>query len=493
MAGLAPGALAVVAFAPRPPEPSPLAVQVGALAGGVLLLLAATLLARRPQDEPDRGAHFARAASAGLVAVPALSASWLGLAPGPRVFAVAVVLLLVVALYAASRRRAPVGGFARQLGAALTAFVGGAVAVLLVGGLWAAFAAPEVVPDDARHRAVYDQDATVATVALPSCAPRAERVEVLTSAGAHPRLAAGGETLFFDAPGPSGRRQVHRRHAASGDVHCLTCGEPGNNRHPAPNADGTVVLFDTDRYATWLRPNDTELQLLNVAGAERGVASRRITYFPGPDERPIFAPSVNTLVWSHGEDGGYRVVSSAIVSGHGSLQVGGLATLATGGAAWVAPLGWSPDARTLAVVRGNPLGPGHAEATDPATELAVPLGDTASGSGALSFNRDGGWYALATARRSSAAGLLPDALGFAVAPALAVADGEGPRFHEATDVLWGATGGEPRPVDLGESATWGWPTGIALEDDGTGFVLGQRRATADGIDERLIAVRLDCS
>ena len=34
---------------------------------------------------------------------------------------------------------------------------------------------------------------------------------------------------------------------------------------------------------------------------------------------------------------------------------------------------------------------------------------------------------------------------------------------------------------------------LALETDGTGFVLGQRRKGADGFEERLIAVRLDCS
>jgi len=493
VAGLAPGALAVVAFAPRPPDPSPLAVQLGALAGGALLLLATTLLARRPQDEPDRGAHFARAASAGLVAIPAGVASLLGLAPGPRPLALAVLALLALALFAASRRRAPAGGVAGQLAAALSALVGGAAAVLLVAGSIAAFGAPEVVIDEARQHAVYDHDATVATIALPSCAPRAERVEVIASTGAHPRLAAGGALLFFDAPGPTGRRQIHRRRTVSGETRCLTCGEPGNNRHPAPNAEGTVVLFDSDRHATWLGPSDTEVHLMNVSGAEHGVASRRITDSPGPDERPIFAPTTNTLVWSRGEGGTYRVVSSEIVSASDSLRVGDIATLAVGGAQWVAPLGWSPDARTLAVVRGNPLGPGSAEASDPATEAPVPLGDTASTPSALSFNQDGGWFALATARRSAAAGLLHETLGFALAPALSAVDGECARFHEGTEVLWGATGSKPRPVDLGESAAWGWPTGLSLEPDGTGFVLGQRRGDGDDVEERLIAVRLDCT
>lgn len=483
----------MVAFAPRPPDPSPLAVEIGAAVGGALLVLVATLLALRPQDEPDRGAHFARAASAGLVAIPAGAATWLGLAPGPRPLVVAVLLLLVTAFFAASRRRAPAGGFSGQLVAAAAALGGGAVAVLLVAGLLAAFEAPKVLPDEARERAVYDEDAKVATVALPSCEPRAARVDVLTNMGAHPRLAAGGKKLFFDAPGPGGRRQIHERDGASGEVRCLTCGEPGNNRHPAPNVDGSVVLFDSDRQASWLRPTETELHLLNVSGAGRGVASRRITYSPGPDESPIFSPAANVLVWSRGAGGAYRVVSAALVSGHGSLEVGSARTLVAGGAAWVAPLGWSPDARTLAVVRGNPLAPGRARASDPATDQAVPLGETVSSSSSLSFNRDGGWLALTTAHRADAAGLLPGALGFVLAPALAAVDGDEPSFRPLTEVFWGATGEKLRQVDLGESARWGWPTGISLEPGATGFVLGQRRAADDGIEERLIAVRLDCT
>jgi hypothetical protein len=486
--GLAPGALSALAFAPG----SVLALQVGALAGGALLVVAASLLARRPQDEPDRGAHFARAASAGLVAIPAGAATWLGLAPGARVWLAAIVLLLVGACFAASRRRAPAGGLAGQLAAALTALVGGTAAVLLVAGLWAAFGAGEVRRDEKTRHAIFDRDATVETVALPSCAPRAERIQVLASTGAHPRLAADGAELWFDAPGPDGRRQIHRRKRASGEIDCLSCAEPGNNRRPAPNPAGTVVLFDTDRYATGWDPGNTELQLMNAAAAERGVPSRRITYGPGPDERAIFAPAPNTLAWSRGEAGRYRVVSAGLVSGHGSLQVGGVGTLHEAGAGWVAPLAWAPDARTLAVVRGNPLGPGRVEALDPATDESVALGETAATAGALSFNADGGWYALATARRSEPAGLLPGAMGFVLAPALAAANGDGLRFQEGSRVLWGPTGGEARPVDLGESADWGWPTGIALSADGTRFVLGQRRGRGDAAEERLISVRLDC-
>lgn len=41
-------------------------------------------------------------------------------------------------------------------------------------------------------------------------------------------------------------------------------------------------------------------------------------------------------------------------------------------------------------------------------------------------------------------------------------------------------------------ARWGEPTGIAWEPDGSGFVLGQRRAGATGADERLVEVTLSC-
>ena len=489
LAGLAPGALAVLAAAAPSKDPSWLAVQLGALAGGAALVLVASLLARRPHDEPDRGAHFARAASAGLVAWPAVGACLLGLAPGPRVLLPLVVAGLVLSFFAASRRRAPAGGFAGQLGAALVALVGGTAAVALLAGALAALRAVDVERDEAARNAVLDHDADLETVALPACAPRAARVEVLPVSGAHPRLADRGEALFFDAPGPDGRRQIHRLLRSTGEVDCLTCGEPGNNRHPAPGPEGRSVIFDTDRHASWRRPADTELQLLNVSGALRGVASRRITWSPGADERPLFAPAPSTLAWSRGAHGRYRVVSSGLVSGHGSLQVGRISTVHDGGAEWVAPLGWSPDARTLAVLRGNPLGPAGVEAVDPGTDRPVALGETASTPAALSFNADGGWYVLATARRARAAGLLPGFLGFALAPLLGSDD---LRF-QGTEVLAGATGRTPRPVDLGESADWGWPTGVALEPDGRGFVLGQRREGADGPDERLLAVRLDCS
>ena len=58
--------------------------------------------------------------------------------------------------------------------------------------------------------------------------------------------------------------------------------------------------------------------------------------------------------------------------------------------------------------------------------------------------------------------------------------------------------GEALEVDLGETADWGWPTGLSLHPDGTRFVLGQRREAAaseadgSGGTERIVAVALDC-
>jgi len=465
---------------------------MGALCGGLVLVAVAGLLARLPHGEPDAGAHIARAASAGLVAVPALAATLLGLAPGPRVLFFAVLVLLAGAFFVAARGRAPASGLAAQAGAALGALLGGTLGIVLVAGLVASFEGEDPEVSEATRNAILDHDAGLETVAFPACAPRASRVVVLPMAGAHPRLDTQGEVLWFDTE-VGGRRQIQRRVMATGEVSCMTCEEPGNNRRPAPGPAGSLVVFDTDRYASWRRPGDTELHLLNAAAAARGIHSRRLTFSPGADERAGFAPAPTTLVWSRGEAGRYRVVSAALRSGHGSLQLGRVGTLRDGGSDWMAPLGWAPDARTLAVVRGNPLGPGEVEAVDLGSDEPVPLVGSAVGSGALSFNADGGWYALASARRAAAAGLLPGSLGFAVAPILGGLDGgDGRRFH-GTRVLWGPTHGKARPVELGESADWGWPTGITLAPDGRSFVLGQRRPGPDGPEERLVAVRLDCS
>jgi len=42
-------------------------------------------------------------------------------------------------------------------------------------------------------------------------------------------------------------------------------------------------------------------------------------------------------------------------------------------------------------------------------------------------------------------------------------------------------------------AGWGEPTGIALEPDGRGFLLGQVRRGAVGDEERIVEARLACA
>ncbi len=496
--GLGPGALGALAVASlvsqHPDEPARLWVRLGALAGGLVVLLVAHLLDRRPQDEPDRGARFARAASAGLVAWPALALALLQLPPSPVASFLLVFLLLAAAFAWAARRQVPVGGLGAQVGAVLLAVLGGGLVLLSASALSASLGAEEPTRTDANRRAVFDHDATIDTVPLPECSPRASRVAVVHETGAHPRLDAEGNHLFYDAPGPEGRRQIHRMTLASGEHACLTCGEPGNNRRPAPSRGGASVAFDTDRHVSWRRPGNTELHLLNTSAALRGVKSRRITYEPGPDEGALFGPSPNTLAWSRGEGGRYRAVSGGLVSGHGSLQLGGVGTLAQGGADWLAPLAWSPDARALVFARGNPLGPARIDAVDPATESALALGESVAGIGGASFNTDGGWYVAASARRASASGLLPDAVSFAVAPVYARALADDAGLFQETEVVWGPTQGGGQRVDLGETAAWGAPTGISLVPDARSFYLGQRReGSGDAPEERIVHVELDCA
>ena len=57
--------------------------------------------------------------------------------------------------------------------------------------------------------------------------------------------------------------------------------------------------------------------------------------------------------------------------------------------------------------------------------------------------------------------------------------------------------GEPRapgsPIDVGDAAAWGEPTGVALEADGRGLILGQRRSAGGRVEERLLQLTLRCT
>jgi hypothetical protein len=48
-------------------------------------------------------------------------------------------------------------------------------------------------------------------------------------------------------------------------------------------------------------------------------------------------------------------------------------------------------------------------------------------------------------------------------------------------------------LELGEIAEWGEPTGVALDAAGKTLILGQRRATSNAVEERLLEIALDCA
>jgi hypothetical protein len=490
--GLPLGAFAVIAFA-RDAATARAWAPWGALAGGLLLALATTLLARwRRDEEPERGRHLAMAASAGWLALPAGVAWWLGFAPGRAGWLALCVAALGVALWKGARALGPAGGPPRQAATAALYVVVGALAALVVGALGAALGGAGVSDPNPRLAAVvYDLDAAVATRALPSCAPEPRAVRVLLDRGAHPSLSPDGRTVWFDAAPTEGGggRQIHRLERADGALACWTCGEKGNNVRPHVGDTGLGLVFDTDRHATWLQPDDTEVYL---AATQRAMASRRLTFRAGPDERALLGPGSQFVAWSRRDGGRYEVATAALRSGHGGILLGNVGVLARGGAEWIAPLAWSPDARSLVVGRGNPFAPLAGFVFDPATSVETPLGDGLAP--AASFVADGGWLAIATAQGGHWGGALPAVLGFALGPrATALAAHEplltntGVRSGAAAEP--GAAAALALPAEL---AAWGEPTGLALDPDGTRFVLGQRRARAAGVEERLVEVTLSC-
>ena len=125
---------------------------------------------------------------------------------------------------------------------------------------------------------------------------------------------------------------------------------------------------------------------------------------------------------------------------------------------------------------GQPLAPLAGVRLDPATgERRRVAGGLVAGS--VSFSADGRSMAVASTGERGAARLLPGALGNGVArwPAHAGVSAEGTR------VELGATDGERAELELGEVASWGVPTGIALLPDASGFVLGQRSEAGERI------------
>ncbi|HBZ72572.1 MAG TPA: hypothetical protein DEP35_23680 [Deltaproteobacteria bacterium] len=494
VAGLPLGALALVAarqIAARGEAPAVGELELGAVLGGLALLFVASLVARYRDDDHDRGLHLSVSASTAFAAAPALLCALAGLPPPPVVSLCVVLSVLGISLLRGAWQRGPAGGFWRRAAVAVAWAAIAGIALVSFETVNAGFGVGVPEPAPAVRTAIFDFDARVPTLALPRCNPRPAAIDVVADRGAHPRFSPDGSSVWFDASTKTGTRQIHRLVLAQGSVQCWTCGEEGNNMRPAPSGNGAGVVFDTDRWETWAAPFNTELQLIGAGSEEAGSGSRRLTVSPGADDHAVFGPGSSVLAWSRGGSGHYAVVSGAIRSGHGGLILGGIRVLYDGGSSWTAPLAWSPDARSLVVVHGNPLRPLGAYVVDPATGSESSSGDEVSGLASASFTADGGWLAVATTERATVAGLVSGRLGFLLAP-LATRGNASVRFR-GTGVRAGEPKGEGTSLELGEVAGWGEPTGVALAPDGRSFVLGQRRTTDRGVEERLVRVTLECS
>lgn len=478
LAGLPVGALGAFVWSDAPALRE---VLVGAVLGGAALALVAGRIASRSGDSR----RAAAASAAGLVALPALLACALRLPPRPAWLLGATLAWLALALLRSARGRGRAGPLRA---AALSVGVGAAALGTLSTALAARRgAAPSL--DAVLADAVLDRDASIATLALPRCAAAPRRVELLLDRGARPRL--GDELwLWFDAAAADGSRQIHRLERASGRIRCWTCGEPGHNLRAAPDERGRAVLFETTRHATPGDPTNTEIHLIETRG-ETPPASRRVTRSPGPDDHALPAPGWSALVWSRRVAGSYRVVSAPLGSTHGGIALGGVRVLAAAGSRWIAPLAWSPDARSLLVAEGNPFGTLSVRGLDLATGRAAELGDDFPASGGADFNGDGGWLVRTGARDRGGAGRLPARLGFLLAPFAARAERDGPRFAH-TRLRVGEPWDEGVALELGPVEAWGEPTGVALSRAEPTLFLGQRRRTAAGVEERILEIQLDC-
>jgi hypothetical protein len=139
--GLPLGAFAAIAWAPDAASAAARAPW-GALAGGLLLVLATSVLARWRDDELERGRHLAMAAGVGWLAVPAGLAWWLGFAPGRVGWLAGCVGALGLALWRGTLALGPAGGVSRQALRAVGFVAGGALAALAIGAAGAAQRGP---------------------------------------------------------------------------------------------------------------------------------------------------------------------------------------------------------------------------------------------------------------------------------------------------------------------------------------------------------------
>jgi hypothetical protein len=474
------GALAALAW----PRELSVAVSLGLVVlAGALGAALASLAARLGDDAPDRAAHVVRGASVGLAALPAWGAAALCLGPPAWLWLALCTVALGVALWRASRAATAGPGPGAVVAAACAVPLLAAIAAVGIVCVYGWLAAASPAPDATLRAAALDIDSRVPLRRASRCEPRAAAVVTLSPRGAAPRLGPDGATLWFEAAAADGRIQVHRL-SPGGEPVCWTCGEAGNNRRPAPHPSGSNVLFDTDRFASWHGPADTDVMLVSGDGVDgTRHPSRRLTRFPGPDDHASYDPSGAGLVWTHGGEGRFEVWRASILSGHGGLLLSAPITLFRGRSAWTLPLGWSPDARTLVAGFGQPFAPLVGVRLDPALGARERI-DAGLVPGSVSFSADGRVMAVASTSGRGAARLLPGSLGNLLArwPSR-----DGLRA-EGTRVALGEPGGELVRVRLGDAASWGAPTGIALLPDASGFVLGQRGEAG----ERIVRVDLDC-
>lgn len=493
LGGASLGALAAFAaldaFAERLPVAldSPLVLLAAAVAFGAVSVWGAARSAARAIDPEARGGGLALATTSGFAALPCLASVRLGLWPPAGWLFSACALAMIVSLALAPMVRATSARWlARSLGWML---VGSAAVAMLAGAFVHSGAGP--TPFDARRgSAILDLDAEVATVALPGCAQRVDDFRVRTDRGAHPRLGPDG-ALWFDAFAPDDdgplRRQLHRLRPGGGGPECMTCGQPGNNQRPAVAANGRSVVFDSDREATWRTPLDTELFRMDLRDG-RVRTTRRLTYSIGPDEQAVLARNGRIVVWSRGARGRRALVSSTIVTGHGGLMLSSPGLLRAAAGSGIAAVGWSPDARTLALVEGNPLAPLRVVGLDLATGEQRLLGRAAPADATLGANADGGWLGVVGGAASTSLGHLPAGAAHLLdAFPRSVADGGRTRL---------ATGPAAGPwVDVAlpeEIAGWGEPSGVALSADGRTAFVAQRRSGDSSDDERIVELFLGC-
>ncbi len=430
---------------------------------------------------PQPSSRSALRAASGAAALPALlaaSATGLG-AGGAFWWTIGAGWIAVSAL---------LGGFVLRRGPLRLWWLGqaaaGVVLALAVGAFHAAAAGSGPSVPDVHRTLALDVDAGVALDPELSCEPGVRAGAALASPGAHPRLGSKGERLWFDAPGPEGRRQIHLLEGPDRDApraRCWTCGEPGENRRPAPNPYGEGVLFESDRNGS------VDVFVAETRERRRGrLPSRRVTQLASADRFPIFEAGGRGLVWSTGDAGRFAVEAAGMATGHGGLVLGARRRLIAGGRAWVAPLAWSPDARSLVYARGAGPGAFEGRLLDPATGDERSLGPLV----AASFSRDGRLLAVAS---EEGRGTGPAGLGFLLAR-LPGEGGVGEGQPGRSVLLIGSPDAALAAVDLGPVADWGAPTGVALAPDGRSLVLGQwRRSANGGREERLIRLLRSCS